>query len=92
MKVLGEPKRRRCAEMSMLMYAFFQQYHTVKHSAGNGADQPPSNNCLERRRERHRERETETERQRQRQRERETETKRETDRDRDRQRQTETDR
>ena len=46
MKALGEPKRRRCAEISMLMYAFFQQYHTVKHSAGNEADQSLSNSCL----------------------------------------------
>ena len=45
MKALGEPKRRRCAEMSMLMYAFFQQYDTVKHSVGNEADQSPSNSC-----------------------------------------------
>ena len=46
MKALGEPKRRRCAEMSMLMYAFFQQYDTVKHSVGNEVDPSPSNSCL----------------------------------------------
>ena len=46
MKALGEPKCQRCAEMSVLVYAVFQQYDTVKHSAGNEADQSSSSICM----------------------------------------------
>ena len=42
MKALRELKRRQCAEMSILMYAFPQQYDIVKHAVGNEADQYPS--------------------------------------------------
>ena len=47
MKALRELKHRRRAEMSLLKYTFLQQNDTEKHSAGNQADQSPSNSCQE---------------------------------------------
>ena len=47
MKALREPKHRRSAVMSLLMYTFLQLNDTEKHSVGNEADRSPSNSCQE---------------------------------------------